>query len=226
MRNRNYLARGTKPYQYYSFHGIIPKDLREILGKSQIRISLKNSDYCYSKIVANSLYIVAQNIFEELRMGKKKNVTSEDVKDILRIELRKSLLHIRHYQYGTNVFDEGKLSKSIIQADKEEERLRDTLQKDYRGTVELIEKEIDKILISQNLQPDKQNIEYKGLVQRWIELKLKRQDWKKDLLNKSGKNDEDFRNEIEKVWNIELNGKSKESQPSIITEESALKNGI
>jgi integrase len=220
MSNRNYLARGTKPYQYYYFHCIIPKDLRGILGTSIIRISLKNSDYCYSKIVANSLYIVAQNIFEELRMGKKKNVTSEDVKDILRIELRKSLLHIRHYQYGTNVFDEGKLSKSIIQADKEEERLRDTLQKDYRGTVELIEKEIDKILISQNLQPDKQNIEYKGLVQRWIELKLKRQDWKKDLLNKSGKNDEDFRKEIEKVWNIELNGKSKELQPSIITEES------
>ena len=84
----------------------------------------------------------------------------------------------------------------------------------------MIEKEIDKILISQNLQPDKQNIEYKGLVQRWIELKLKRQDWKKDLLNKSGKNDEDFQKEIEKVWNIELNGESKEFQPSIITEES------
>ena len=113
MRNRNYLARGTKPYQYYYFHCIIPKDLRGILGKSVIRISLKNSDYCYSKIVSNSLYIIAQNIFEELRMGKKKNVTSEDVKDILRIELRKSLLHIHHYQYGTKVWDKEKLSESI-----------------------------------------------------------------------------------------------------------------
>ena len=198
MRNRNYLARGTKPYQYYYFHCIIPKDLREILGTSVIRISLKNSNYCYSKIVANSLYIIAQNIFEELRMGKKKNVTSEDVKDILRIELRKSLLHIHHYQFGTNVFDEGKLSESISKADKEEEKLRGKLKKDYKGTISLIEKEIDKILISQNLEPDKNNIEYKGLVQRWIELKLKRQDWKKYLLNKSGKNEDDFRNEIEK----------------------------
>ena len=144
MRNRNYLARGTKPYQYYYFHCIIPKDLREILGTSVIRISLKNSDYCYSKIVANSLYIIAQNIFEELRMGKKKNVTSEDVKDILRIELRKSLLHIHHYQFGTNVFDEGKLSESISKADKEEEKLRGKLKKDYKGTISLIEKEIDK----------------------------------------------------------------------------------
>ena len=204
MRNRNYLARGTKPYQYYYFHCIIPKDLREILGTSVIRISLKNFDYCYSKIVANSLYIIAQNIFEELRMGKKKNVTSEDVKDILRIELRKSLLHIHHYQFGTNVFDEGKLSESISKADKEEEKLRGKLKKDYKGTISLIEKEIDKILISQNLEPDKNNIEYKGLVQRWIELKLKRQDWKKELLNKSGKNDDDFRNEIEKEWALDL----------------------
>ena len=86
MSNQNHLSRGTKPYQYYYFRCIIPKDLRETLGKSQIRLSLKHSDYCYSKIVANSLYIVAQNIFEELRMGKKKNVTSEDVKGSLRSE--------------------------------------------------------------------------------------------------------------------------------------------
>ena len=84
MRNRNYLARSTKPYQYYYFHCIIPKDLRGILGKSQIRISLKNSDYCYSKIVSNSLYIIAQNIFEELRAGHMQDITLEDVKDILR----------------------------------------------------------------------------------------------------------------------------------------------
>ena len=46
----------------------------------------------------------------------------------------------------------------------------------------IFENEIDRILISQNLQPDKKNVEGKGLVQRWIELKLKRQDWKKELL--------------------------------------------
>ena len=113
MNNRNYLARGNKPYQYYYFHCIIPKDLRDILGKPQIRISMKNSDHCYSKIVANSLYIIAQNIFEEFRNGNMKDITLEDVKNILRIEVRKSLLHIHHYQYGTNVFSKDKLKKSI-----------------------------------------------------------------------------------------------------------------
>ena len=204
MSNRNYLARGTKPYQYWYFHCIIPKDLRETLGKSVIRISLKNSDYCYSKNVAHTLYFLTQTIFKEFRIGKMKDITLEDVKDILRIEVKKSLLHIHHYEYGTNVFDEEKLNESISKADKEEEKLRDKLQKDYRGTLGLIESEIDKILISQKIIPDKFNIEYKGLVRRWIELKLKRQDWKKELLNKSGKNDDDFRKEIEKEWSLGL----------------------
>ena len=83
MRNRNYLARGTKPYQNYYFHCIIPKDLRGILGKPIIRISLKNSDYCYNKIVANSLYIIVQTIFEALRSGHMQDIILEDVKDIL-----------------------------------------------------------------------------------------------------------------------------------------------
>ena len=158
MSNSKYLFQGTKPYQYFYFRCIIPKDLRDILGKSQIRISLKSSDYCYSKSIANTLYSLVKSIFEDFRIGKMKNITLEDVKDILRIEVRKSLLHIHHYQYGTKVWDKEKLSESISSAEEEEERLRDRLHNDYRGTVEIIEREIDRILISQNLQPDKNNV--------------------------------------------------------------------
>ena len=99
MSNQNHLVKGTKPYQYYFFRCIIPKDLRSILGKSQIRISLKNSDYCYSKIVSNSLYIIAQNIFEELRAGHMQDITLEDVKDILRQKVKQTIKHINLYQW-------------------------------------------------------------------------------------------------------------------------------
>ena len=129
-----------------------------------------------------------------------KNITLKDVKELLRTEVRKSLLHIHHYQYGTNVFSKDKLNESISRSMKAEERLRDKLEKDYKRTIDFIENEIDKILITQNLVPNKKNVEYKGLVRRWIELKLIRQDWKQELLNKSGKTDEDFRNEIDKKW--------------------------
>jgi len=133
-----------------------------------------------------------------------KDITLEDVKNILRIEVKKSLMHIHHYEYGTNKWDDKKLKESITRIDEGEEKLRERLENDYRGTVELIEQEIDKILITQNLAPNKKNVEYKGLVRRWIELKLMRQDWKRELLNKSGKTDEDFRNKIDKEWKLGL----------------------
>ena len=121
-----------------------------------------------------------------------KNITLEDVKNILRIEVRKSLLHIHHYEYGTNVWDDDKLKESISRVEKEEEQLKERLKKDYKGTVDKIEHEIDKILITQNLQPNKKNVEYKRLVRRWIDLKLIGQNWKRDLLTDSGKTDEDL----------------------------------
>ena len=77
-----------------------------------------------------------------------KDITLGDVKDILRIEVRKSLLHIHHYELGTNVFSKDKLNESRSRVDKEEERLREKLEKDYKGTIDLIEREVDKILIT------------------------------------------------------------------------------
>ena len=102
------------------------------------------------------------------------------------------------------IWDDKKLNESISRIDDNEEKLRDRLEKDYRGTVELIEQEIDKILITQNLEPNKKNVEYKGLVRRWIDLKLIRQNWKRDLLTDSGKTDKDFQNELEEKWKLGL----------------------
>ena len=223
MRNRNYLARGTKPYQYYYFHCIIPKDLRGILGKSQIRISLKNSDYCYSKIVANSLYIIAQNIFEELRAGHMQDITLEDVKDILRQKVKQTIKHIDLYQWKTNKWEPLELAKRIEQIDKKEKKLLSRLQTDFIETNEIISKEIDKILIKKNLKPDKQNYEYAGLISRWTDLKVLRETWKRDLLNGERKTVNEYEQELEEKWKLDLfiEEKLKESQSSIIIENSA-----
>ncbi|MCH2405980.1 MAG: site-specific integrase [Nitrosopumilus sp.] len=223
MRNRNYLARGTKPYQYYYFHCIIPKDLRGILGKSVIRISLKNSDYCYSKIVSNSLYIIAQNIFEELRAGHMQDITLEDVKDILRQKVKQTIKHINLYQWKTNKWEPLELAKRIEQIDQKEKKILSRLQTDFIETNEIISKEIDKILIKKNLKPDKQNYEYAGLISRWTDLKVLRETWKRDLLNGERKTVNEYEQELEDKWKLDLfiEEKSESHQPSIIIEDSA-----
>ena len=223
MSNRNYLARGTKPYQYYYFHCIIPKDLRGILGKSQIRISLKNSDYCYSKIVANSLYIIAQNIFEELRAGHMQDITLEDVKDILRQKVKQTIKHINLYQWKTNKWEPLELAKRIEQIDQKEKKILSRLQTDFIETNEIISKEIDKILIKKNLKPDKQNYEYAGLISRWTDLKVLRESWKRDLLNGERKTVNEYEQKLEEMWKLNLfnEEKSESHEPSIIIEDSA-----
>jgi len=192
MMKQHYICRGKKPYQQYQFRCIIPKDLEVRFSTREFRVSLRSSLYSHCKIISTNLHNISQHLFREVREGKMKNITLDDVKDILRIEVRKSLLHIHHYELGTNVFSKDKLNESMLRVDKEEEKLRDKLENDYKGTIELIEREVDKILITQDLEPDKKNVEYKKLVRRWIELKLMRQDWKRDLLNESDKNDEDY----------------------------------
>ena len=204
MMNQHYICRGKKPYQQYQFRCIIPKDLEDRFSTREFRVSLRSSLYSHCKIISTNLHNISQHLFREFRQGKMKDITLDDVKDILRIEVRKSLLHIHHYELGTNVFSKDKLNESISKTIKEEERLRDRLEKGYKETVELIEREVDKILITQDIEPDNKSIEYKGLVRRWIELKLMRQDWKRDLLNETGKNDEDFKNEIEEKWKLSL----------------------
>ena len=62
--------------------------------------------YSHSKIISTNLYNICQFIFREVREGYMKDITLEDVKNILRIEVKKSLMHIHHYEYGTNKWDD------------------------------------------------------------------------------------------------------------------------
>ncbi len=155
-------------------------------------------------------------------------LTLQDVKNILRIEVRKSLKHIHWVEYGTNKWDKDKLNESLSKVEMGELKLKKNLKKDYKEVVDKIEKEIDKILISQNLNPNRKNIEYQSLKRRWIELKLMRQEWKKELLWENNKTDDDFRREIDENWKMGLfdNGKVIEEgksqietkQPQVIQE--------
>ena len=204
MRNRNHLAQGTKPYQNFYFRCIIPKDLKGMFGQSQIRISLKNSNYCYSKIVANNLYIITQDIFENIRAGHMQDITLDDVKDILRKKFKQTIKHIDLYEWKTNKWAPDELAARIDEIDKKENKLLSRLKNDFVETNEIISKEIDKILIKKNLNPDKQNYEYAGLISRWTDLKVLRESWKRDLLNGERKTVNEYKQELEEKWKLNL----------------------
>ena len=70
-----------------------------------LRISLQSGIPSQSKRLCRSLSNTLENIFNEIRSGMR-SLTIADIKEVLRIEIRKSILHYHHVHPGTNEFSE------------------------------------------------------------------------------------------------------------------------
>ena len=95
------------------FRSIIPKDLQEIFGgRTEFRLSLGSCSECEGRMICLKLKQLTQNIFVDVRGGMK-SLSLDDIKNILRIEVRKQISHSHHYYLGTNEFDEEETIKSL-----------------------------------------------------------------------------------------------------------------
>ena len=225
MTYRSYLVRKNSSSSYL-LNIKIPRDLREYFGRNQLRISLKNGIHSQSLLFAKVLYIEVQSIFSSIRMGTISKITVKQVKDILKDKIERTLNHSKHIVVDTNTFIESEVKDKIEEINGDERILRTQLEQNYDGVLEHIEKEIARIIKSRNLTLDSKSLEFNQLRKQFLELRLIRNTWKKELLEDSGKSIEDFRKEIYKKFNIkdeptDLVTASKDNQiinDSVITE--------
>ena len=208
MTRRTYLIQTKKPYQHYLFRCIIPKDLIKIFPQKVISLSVQSNSYKHSKIISFNLYKTTRFIFDEVREGFMQDITLEDVKVILRDKVRQTIKHINLYEWETNRWNEKELQERIDEIDKKENKLKERLQNDFKGTTEHLAKEVDKILKDKDLKPDKKNYEYRGLISRWTDLQVIRESWKKDLLKGVRKKDDEYLAELEDKWKLKLFGEN------------------
>ena len=83
---------------------MIPSDLRDHFGgRKQFKISLKCSLNSSSTKIIKSLNKTLSKLYDQIRQGMKE-LTLDDIKEILRIEIRKQILHANHVNLGTNKF--------------------------------------------------------------------------------------------------------------------------
>ncbi len=202
MTYRSYLVRKNSSSSYL-LNIKIPRDLREYFGRNQFKISLKNGIHSQSLLFAKVLYLEVQSIFSSIRMGTISKITVKQVKDILKDKIERTLNHSKHIVVDTNTFIESEVKDKIEEVNGEERILRTQLEKNYDGVLEHIEKEIARIIKSKDLTIDSKSLEFKELRKQFLELRLIRSKWKKELLEDSGKSVNDFRNEIYKKFNIE-----------------------
>jgi len=201
MTYRSYLVRKNSSSSYL-LNIKIPRDLREYFGRNQFKISLKNGIHSQSLLFAKVLYLEVQSIFSSIRMGTISKITVKQVKDILKDKIERTLNHSKHIVVDTNTFIESEVKDKIEEINGEERILRTQLEQNYDGVLEHIEKEIARIIKSKDLTIDSKSLEFKELRKQFLELRMIRSKWKKELLEDSGKSVNDFRNEIYKKFNI------------------------
>jgi len=203
MTYRSYLVKKPSTNSYL-LRIKIPHDLRFYFnGKIDFTISLKNGIYSQSLVFAQILQLEVQSIFKSIRMGTMSKINLNQIKDILRDKIERTLSHSQWVVTDTNTFVESKVKKKIDEINDEERILKTQIEQNYEVVLEHIEKEIERILKKKNLTVDTKSLEFNQLRKQFLELRLIRNTWKKELLEDSGKSIEDFRKEIYKKFNIE-----------------------
>ena len=100
---RSYLSKlNNKSHQYPYFRSVIPKDiLLHFDGITEFRLSLSSVRKEERQIVCLKLKQITDQLFDEIR-DQVRTLSLEVIKEILRVEVRKSILHAHHVKLGTN----------------------------------------------------------------------------------------------------------------------------
>jgi len=134
-----------------------------------------------------------------------KNLSLEDIKEILRIEVRKSILHSSHISEGHNeIYDSMRKIESREKIYSREINIRKSLLTNSNEVKESVDKKLQTILESLEITLDKQSLNYKKLRSSFIDLYLLRFKWIKDMMDESGRTDEDFRREVDEKLDMNL----------------------
>ncbi len=177
----------------YCFRSKIPGDLVEHFdGVKEFRISLKCAIKSRSIRTSKILDKIVSKIFDEIRQGMK-SLDIDDIKEILRIEIRKQILHAHHVYEGTVRWNEEGVENSLESVRLQESNLKETLKTDSRTYQNEVDQKLEGILKSLDIEVDRDSINFKKLRNKFIDLYLLRYDWIKDLLGDSEKTDDDFR---------------------------------
>ena len=133
-----------------------------------------------------------------------KSLELEDMKLILKTEVKKSIDHSHHVHLGTNEFDESSKFDSLKTITKREEKFRRVVIDDLSGYEKELDSKLEEILKSLDIEFKPSSLPYKQLRRSFVKLYSLRFDWIKDLINESGRTDDDFRRDADEKLRMEL----------------------
>ena len=202
MKNLNIIPKRKK--SSYLLRTTIPKDLVDTFGgRTRFHISLKNVSNKERLLVSIYLKSLTKELFQDIRMGMK-SLGVDDIREILKVEVRKSILHSHQVHLGTNKYDPEKVEDSLKSVSSKEEKMKQKLKDDLKSYEGMLDEKLEKILISLDIEYDNKSVNYRQLRRYFIDLYLLRFDFIRSLINETGRTDDDFRIEVEEKLKVHL----------------------
>ena len=202
MKNRNIIPKRKK--SSYLLRTTIPKDLVDTFGgRTRFHISLKNVSNKERLLVSIYLKNLTKELFQDIRMGMK-SLGVDDIREILKVEVRKSILHSHQVNLGTNKYDPEKVENSLKSVSTKEEKMKQKLKDDLKSYEGMLDEKLEKILNSLDIEYDNKSVNYRQLRRYFIDLYLLRFDFIRSLINETGRTDDDFRIEVEEKLKVHL----------------------
>ena len=146
---------------------------------------------------------MTEQLFNDIRKGMR-TLTLEDIKEILKVEVRKSILHSHHVHLGTNPFNPEEREESLESVSLREVKFKHEIYEDLLGYEKSLDIKMEGILQSLGIEYNTNSVNYKQLRRSFVKLYLLRYDWIKDLIKETGRTDDDFRLEVEEKLKISL----------------------
>ena len=75
-----------------------------------------------------------------------KYLSVDDIREILKVEVRKSILHSHQVNLGTNKYDPEKLEDSLRSVTSREEKMKQSLKDDLKTYEGMLDEKLEKIL--------------------------------------------------------------------------------
>ena len=133
-----------------------------------------------------------------------KSLTLEEIKEILRVEIRKQILWAHHVNEGTSEHDIHNRMNSLSSVSDQEHSLMKKIANDEKSYDKELDGKLTSILESLEIDSSTKTVAYKQLRRHFKSLYLLRYDWARSLIKKSGREDDDFRREADEMLSLDL----------------------
>ena len=95
-----FVVRTVQSDQYRCFSCCIPRDLQSYFKyRSKFNLSINSAKNRQARLICSNLNRIKTKLFADIRMGMK-SLTVEEIKEILRVEIRKQILRVHHVMKG------------------------------------------------------------------------------------------------------------------------------